>query len=197
MNTNIQLKIRKLPKALAELSHSNQFMKASAFSAYGLCALLIIFIFVQSMRSVQVLTIAPDATVYQNATAPKPEVEIERAIREYIKFRYNWAPKTINSQLSKAGTFILPSTKRIYDGSMSDVVKFSIEKSVSQRAYPYEIKVDLKKGIVSVFGDRVTSIQGIKAAGDLRLDLTYESGPRTVLNPWGIYIKKEKEELLM
>lgn len=76
---------------------------------------------------------------------------------------------------------------------MQNVVRFSSERMVSQRVYPGEIQVDLKKGLATISGDRITSIQGLKAAGDLKLELSYESGPRTTLNPWGVYISKERE----
>jgi hypothetical protein len=52
----------------------------------------------------------------------------------------------------------------------------------------------MKDGTALITGDRVTSIQGLKAAGNLKLQLTFESGQRTKENPWGIYITKEKEE---
>ncbi|MGE3263190.1 MAG: hypothetical protein AB7K68_15525 [Bacteriovoracia bacterium] len=77
--------------------------------------------------------------------------------------------------------------------SMQNVIRFSVDKIVAQRAYPVEIRVDLKKGIAVIEGDRITSIQGLKAAGDLRLELGFESGPRTEQNPWGVYVSKEKE----
>lgn len=193
MNESVQLKIRKLPKALAELSHSNQFLKISAFSAYLICGLLITLLFYQAIKPTAVLTLAPDGSFYQEAPKPDPKIEIERAVREYMKYRYNWTPKTVAGQVTKAGAFILPSTKKTYESSMQNVVRFSAEKIVAQRAYPFEIQVDLKKSIVVLSGDRITTIQGLKAAGDLRLELTFESGPRTDENPWGVYISKEKE----
>lgn len=193
MNESIQLKIRKLPKALAELSHSNQFLKISAFSAYLICGFLITLLFYQAIKPTAVLTLAPDGSFYQEAPRPDPKIEIERAVREYMKYRYNWTPKTVADQVTKAGSFILPSTKKTYESSMQNVVRFSAEKIVAQRAYPFEIQVDLKKNIVVLRGDRITTIQGLKAAGDLRLELTFESGPRTNENPWGVYISKEKE----
>lgn len=76
---------------------------------------------------------------------------------------------------------------------MQNVIRFSVDKIVAQRAYPVEIRVDLKKGVAVIEGDRITSIQGLKAAGDLRLELGFESGPRTGQNPWGVYVSKEKE----
>lgn len=193
MNESVKLKLRKLPKALAELSHSNQFLKMSAFSAYLICGLLVTLLFYQAIKPTAVLTLAPDGSYYQEAPKPDPKIEIERAVREYLKYRYNWTPKTVSAQVGKAGDFILSSTKRAFDGSMQNVIRFSVDKIVAQRAYPVEIRVDLKKGIAIIEGDRITSIQGLKAAGDLRLELGFESGPRTEQNPWGVYISKEKE----
>ncbi|GIL16357.1 MAG: hypothetical protein BroJett040_01080 [Oligoflexia bacterium] len=193
MNESVKLKLRKLPKALAELSHSNQFLKMSAFSAYLICGLLVTLLFYQAIKPTAVLTLAPDASYYQEAPKPDPKVEIERALREYLKYRYNWNPKTVSAQVGKAEDFILSSTKRAFDGSMQNVIRFSVDKIVAQRAYPVEIRVDLKKGVAVIEGDRITSIQGLKAAGDLRLELGFESGPRTEQNPWGVYVSKEKE----
>ena len=149
MNESIQLKIRKLPKALAELSHSNQFLKMSAFAAYLICGLMMTLLFYQAIKPMTVLTLAPDGSFYKEAPKPDPKIEIERAIREYVKLRYNWTPKTVSSQVDKAGAFILPSTKRAFDTSMQNVVRFSVDKIVAQRAYPFEIQVDLKKSLSS------------------------------------------------
>lgn len=195
MNESIQLKIRKLPKALAELSHSNQFLKMSAFAAYSICALLLVLSFYQAAKQPTVLTLAPDASLYQEAPKPDPKIEVERAVLDYLKYRYNWTPKNVGSQIEKAMAFILPSTKRVFETSMQNVIRFSTEKIVAQRTYPVDVQVDLKTGVVVLSGDRITSIQGLKAAGDLRLELTFESGPRTEQNPWGVYIVREKESL--
>lgn len=193
MNENIKLKIREFPKALAELSHSNQFLKISTLSAYGLCALMMMVIFYQATKPAYVLTLAPDASVYKEISKPDPKVEIESAIKEYIKHRYNWSPKTISEQVDKASVFILPSIKKKFNEAMKGIIRFSTEKMVEQRVYPYEIKVDKKKKVVLIAGDRITSIQGIKAAGDLHLELAFDFGPRTEINPWGIFVKKEVE----
>ena len=72
--------------------------------------------------------------------------------------------------------------------------KFSLEKQVSQRIYVSSIKVNLENSSAIITGDRITAIQGMKAAGDLKLQLNFENGARTIDNPWGIYITKEREE---
>jgi len=193
MNESMQLRLRKLPKALAELSHSNQFLKISTFSLFTLCGLLVLVLFYQATKAPVVLPLASDGSVYMNAPKPDPKIEIERAVREYLKHRYNWTPKTVAAQVEQSRAFIQPSTLRVFDTAMQNVVRFSTERIVTQRIYPIDIEVDMKKGVVMILGDRITIIQGLKAAGDLKLELGFESGLRTDRNPWGIYISKEKE----
>lgn len=193
MNESMQLRLRKLPKALAELSHSNQFLKISTFSLFALCGLLVMVLFYQATKAPVILPLAPDGSVYMNAPKPDPKIEIERAVREYLKHRYNWTPKTVTAQVEQSRAFIQPATLKAFDSAMQNVVRFSTERIVTQRIYPVDIEVDMKKGIVMILGDRITIIQGLKAAGDLKLELGFESGLRTDRNPWGLYITKEKE----
>jgi hypothetical protein len=193
MNESVKLRLRKLPKALAELSHSNQFLKVSTFSLLALIGLMSMVLFYQVTKAPIVLSMAPDGSVYKDAPKPDPKIEVERALREYLKHRYNWTPKTVASSLESARAFILPSTLKVYDSAMQNVVRFSSERLVAQRIYPAEVEVDLKKSLATISGDRITTIQGLKAAGDLKLELSFDSGPRTPSNPWGIYISKERE----
>lgn len=193
MNESVKLKLRKLPKALAELSHSNQFLKVSTFFLFALCGLLVMVLFYQVTKAPVILPLAPDGSVYMNAPKPDPKIEIERAVREYLKHRYNWTPKTVAAQVEQSRAFIQSSTLQVFDSAMQNVVRFSTERIVTQRIYPLDIEVDMKKGLVMILGDRITIIQGLKAAGDLKLELGFESGLRTDRNPWGIYISKEKE----
>ncbi|MBY0316105.1 MAG: hypothetical protein K2Q26_11330 [Bdellovibrionales bacterium] len=195
MNQTIQLKIKKLPRALAELAHSNQFLKISAFCSYGICLLLVTVCFYQSAKPPVVFSFAPDASVFQNAEMPKPENEIRQAIKQYVEKRYRWEPKTVREQIDSARAFVAATALSSFSSGTSNVVRFSTDKNVSQRVYPYKIAIDMKTGVASVIGDRITEIQGLKAAGDLKLQLTFNYGPRTAKNPWGVYITKEKEEI--
>ncbi len=194
MNQKIQLKIKKLPRALAELSHSNQFLKMSAFCSYGVCLLLVALCIYQAAKPPVVFSFAPDASVYQNSEMPNPENEIKQAIKAYIERRYKWEPKTVRGQLEGAKVFIDSALTKNYDTAASNVARFSIEKSVSQRVFTNKILVNLSKRSVSVSGDRITEIQGLKAAGDLKLELSFDYGARSLTNPWGIYVTKEREE---
>ena len=66
---------------------------------------------------------------------------------------------------------------------MADTIKFSTSKAVAQRIYPDRVAVDLAKRTVSISGDRVTAIQCLKAAGDLRLELTRAQIVQIELSP--------------
>lgn len=71
--------------------------------------------------------------------------------------------------------------------------RFSKEKSVSQRAYASNLAVDLKRGSVLVSGDRFTEIQGMRAAGALNLELSFE-WPPNFRESVGCLYSKESEK---
>lgn len=75
------------------------------------------------------------------------------------------------------------------------MILFSINKKANQFAYPREVQIDLKKQTATIKGERITSIMGVRAAGDLHLELDFKDGPHTNSNPWGVYIAKEVELL--
>lgn len=194
MDTKIKINAAKLPKLLADLTHSNQFLKFFALVALGISALALLLSLVLGTRAPIVLTLSPSAERLEQRPWPKAEDEIKAAALAYIERRYKWEPTTVERKLFEAEAFVFPNALKAYRASIINVVRFSKEKLVAQKAYPEQMSVNLEKRTVSVLGERVTSIQGIKAAGDLKLELTFESGPRTQENPWGIYISKEKEE---
>ena len=192
--SNTKLRLPKLPKALGDLAHSNQFLKISVFASYGLCILMVVVTLVLSRREPVVLALTPTAGLYDPADMPRPEDEISQAMKAYVGHRYKWEPKTVAASLRQAEAFILPRSRKAFESATAEVVRFATEKGVLQRAYPNQISVDLDNKIALVVGDRVTAIQGLKAAGDLRLELSFDSGPRTRENPWGVYVTKEKEQ---
>jgi hypothetical protein len=194
MNKVIQLKNSKLPKMLGELTHSNQFLKFFALIALGAALILTVALMLATNKDPIVLTLTPSAGLLENAPMPNPESEIKSAIRTYLQNRYNWEPNNVQAKLKTTESFILPPSIKAFQTSTANIIHFSTEKKVSQRTYPDVMKVDLNQKTVSITGDRVTTIQGMKAAGNLKLELSFESGPRTKENPWGIYITKEREE---
>jgi hypothetical protein len=193
LNKKIETSSATLPKILSELTHSNQFLKLfSVFCllvttlALGTTAILV-------TKDPLVLSLSPKGEKLENSTIPKPEDEIKTAISFYLDKRYKWEPSSAKKNITSAEAFVLPTSLKVFQSGIANVVKFSIERNVSQRIYTDTIEVALDKKTALITGDRVTSIQGIKAAGNLRLELSIEFGPRTVENPWGVYITKERE----
>jgi hypothetical protein len=193
MKTEIQLQATKLPKLLSELTHSNQFLKVFSISSVVVSTLALILSFILFDKEPVILTITTEAAALETGSLPKPEIEIRTAIRKYLEKRYKWTPNNVKKNLEEAQIFILPASLSAYQSAGTDVARFSVEKVVTQQVYPEKIDVNLDKKTAFITGDRVTSIQGLKAAGDLRLEISFDSGPRTKENPWGVYIVKERE----
>jgi len=193
-NQSKNLKMSSLPKAIGELTHSNQFLKVFALSAITLVLMVLAIILVIVFKEPQVITLNSDGKTIERVTLPKAEDQIREGIRRYLEKRYQWEPEDVIKKLKESENFITPQALKAFQGAVANVAKFSIEKIVSQKIYPAKIEIDLKKQTALITGDRVTSIQGLKAAGNLKLELTFESGPRTQANPWGLYISKEREE---
>lgn len=186
----------KVPKLIGDLMHSNQFLKMFSIAALVISVISMATAIVLSSRPPLVLTLSPNGQEVKKQTdLPKAEDQIEAAIRKYIELRYRWEPTNVQSNLNSATDFIHPNSRKAFQLSISNVIRFSNEKQVTQRAYPILIKVNLQDKVVQVLGDRITAIQGMMAAGPLKLELSFESGDRTKENPWGIYISKEKETL--
>lgn len=190
----ISLMTSRFPRVLGQLSHSVQFFKIAAFASLILSLCLVALLGYSVSRSLEVIALTPEGSVYRTVTLPKAEDEVARAVREYIDRRYNWTSRDVESRLSAAQAFILPGQRTDFRAGVRNVIQFASEKPTARRVYPGKVKIDLDRKIAVVTGDRIVVIQGLWAANELKLSLNFESGPRTVENPWGIYITKEKEE---
>jgi len=190
----IQLKTAKLPKMLGDLMHSNQFLKMFSLASLVTSILTLVALLILINRPPLVLTFSSSGEVLARTTEVKAEDQIRAATNAYLERRYNWEPANVKQKLLNAAAFIAPQSFKAYQGAAANVAKVSTDRLVSQRVFPDKVTVNLDKRAVVITGDRVTAIQGLKAAGNLRLELSFESGPRTKANPWGVYISKEKEE---
>ena len=191
----LKLQLPKLPHSIGELTHSNQFLKYNVVAAYFIVICTVVLLFVESSKPPVLFALSPAAIPFETVVPPKPEEEIARAVRAYIALRYLCDQKTVLDRLREAEAFIPASSRKAFQVASAGIVKFAQEKGVLQRVYPADaIVVDLNRKTALVTGDRITAMQSLKAAADLRLVLEFESGPRTRENPWGVYFVKEKEE---
>ena len=190
----INLQEAKLPKMIADLMHSNQFLKVFSLSATILVFMVLGVLMVMATKDPLVITLGPDGKAFERTAIPKAEDQIREGIKRYLEKRYQWEPENVVKKLKESESFIQPTSLKAFQVAVANVAKFSVEKIVSQKVYPDKIDVDLQKKTAFVTGDRITSIQGLRAAGKLKLELTFDSGARTEQNPWGLYIAKEREE---
>lgn len=190
----VKLKTTQLPKMLADLTHSNQFLKVFTLASLVLTILMLFAVILMATKQPTVITLNVDGKNLEKTLLPKAEDQIREGIKRYLEKRYQWEPENVIKKLKESEEFITPTSLKAFQSAVSNVAKFSVEKIVSQKVYPEKIEIDLKKQTALITGDRVTSIQGLKAAGNLKLELTFENGQRTKENPWGLYISKEREE---
>ena len=193
METHSQLRSAKFPKMMSNLMHSNQFLKMFSFYSLSLSIITLIGLTLSINKGPEVITISMDGNVIEKGE-PKLESFVENALRQYIDSRYKWEPENVIERLKSSEAFILPNTEKVFEEAVSKVARFSKEKLASQKVFVDEVKVDLKSKSALITGTRVTSIQNLPAAGELKLELSFESGPHTRKNPWGIYVTKEKED---
>ncbi len=189
-----KLKNSTFPKKMSELMHSNQFLKVFSISAAVLVFMVLGVIMVMATKEPMVITLGPDGKAIERIILPKVEDQIREGVKRYLEKRYQWEPENVIKRLKESEEFITPKALKAFQGAVANVARFSTEKTVSQKVYPENIEINLKNQTALITGDRVTTIQGLKAAGNLKLELTFESGPRTQNNPWGLYISKEREE---
>lgn len=190
----LKFKAGAFPKMLADLSHSNQFLKMFAAGSLALSLLLVTLVFLAFARKPIVIAVTEQAEVLRQLDMPSPEREIRQAILAYIDRRYNWTSQTVDKQLESAKTFVHSSAMQNFVQGTANVKRFSKDKVVTQRAYASNLAIDLKRSAVLVTGDRITEIQGMRAAGPLNIELGFQNGPRSAENPWGIYIVREVEK---
>lgn len=191
---SMNLKMPPLPKMIGELMHSNQLLKVFSLLVIALLFMALGVVLVMATKEPLVITLGPDGKALEKTVVPKAEDQIREGIKRYIEKRYQWGPENVVKKLKESEEFITPQALKAFQSAVVSVAKFSTEKIVSQKVYADKIEIDLAKKAAFITGDRVTTIQGLKAAGNLKLELSFESGPRTQANPWGIYISKEREE---
>lgn len=168
-----------------------KYLCAGLLAVTFLLTLLVLFLVKQGP-----LVIALDNTGEISKIESKvTDLQIQAAVKEYINYRYSWDEKTISESISKAKFFVLPSLTQAFERSMLEVQKFVREKKVKQRVYPKNVVLDLKEKKVTVVADRITEFDNLKAATEMKITFQFTLDDRTVVNPWGIYITKELEEV--
>jgi uncharacterized membrane protein len=186
------LNIRSYPKIVQEFAEENFNLKALCGTLLGLLFILLVLVVYLVKRGPEVIALDGNGQMAKQEMKIT-DVQIQSAAEVYISYRYKWTPENINDQLKKAEYFIDPSLVGSFQKSMIEVQKFVREKKVRQKLYPNDIKVNLKEKKITILADRITEFDNLNAATKMRVVLDFVIGDRTLLNPWGVYIKKETE----
>lgn len=193
MDKALKLVGTRLPKFIAELRYSNEFLKIFSLSCLGLSIISCVVSVCSINRSPVVLAFSKTADPLKEAEFPSADEQIKAAVRSYVEHRYNWTPENVDKQLNGVKASVSSKAKEAFLNAKDGIVKFSKEKGVSQKVYVDSVSVDLEKETAEVRGERITLVQGMRAASSLKLVLDFESSKRSKENPWGVYILKEKE----
>lgn len=193
MDTHMQLRSAKFPSMLSNLLHSNQFLKMFSFYSLSLAVITLFGLILAINKGPEVITLSSTG-IHMAKADPNLKVFVEEAVRSYMEKRYKWNPDNVVEKLKESEAFILPNTQKAFEEAVAKVARFSKEKLASQKIFIDDIEVNLKLRTVLITGTRITSIQNLPAAGEMKLELSFDSGPHTFENPWGVYITKEKED---
>lgn len=181
------------PIVWGDLAYQNHWMRKITLAALVVGALSLAGVIALLNRKPMVVFLDSQANVIRPGSLISTETEVEKMARRYLETRYLWEVANQGDQLIRAKSFIASQSLKAFEKTASDLVAFSKGKNVSQRIYPTKILVNSKESKIEVVADRITEIQGLRAATLLRVSLYFQSGPRTAENPWGIYVIKEEE----
>ena len=192
MNIKKTLATSAYPKMVLSFAQENFNLKILAAACLGILFLSQVVLVFLLKRAPQV--IALDSTGAITTVETKvTDLQIQQAVKEYLSHRYSWSDKNIEVELKKAEFFVDSSLVSSFRKSMLETIKYVHDKKVTQRLYPRSVDVDLKNKIVTVSADRITEFDGLKAATESKVKLSFQIDDRTVINPWGVYVTKEQE----
>jgi len=195
MNNKIVLQTSGFPKAMREFAEENLNLKFLCGVLLGILTLMLLLVLFLVKQGPTVVALDGSGEVSKIETKIT-DLQVESAVKEYIKHRYSWDEKTVGEEIGKAKFFVLPSLISAFEKSMQETYKFVKEKKVRQRVYPKSVSVDLKERKVTILADRITEFDNLKAATEMRLSLQFLIDDRNIVNPWGVYITKESEEAI-
>ena len=129
-------------------------------------------------------------------TPPNEELltsELRRWAKQYVETHYNWNYDSIEKAHAEAAKYVSTKFVKSFLAANSEQAKLAHEKKITERIYiAGDILVDSKALAVRVVTDRIFSIEGLRVANPMTLDIGFEYGPRTLQNPEGIYVISEK-----
>ena len=151
---------------------------------------------VLSLRKPVLIAIGEKDTQVLTFEKPKPDLlrsELSRTVQKYVEAHYNWDFNTIEFAHKDAAKYVADKFQKSFIGANQEQIKQARERKVIQHVYLSKpVEVDTEKLTARVTVDRIFSVEGLKATAPLTLEISFEYGPRTEMNPEGVYITGEK-----
>jgi len=190
--TTLKLKTS-FPVVWGDLAFQNQWLRKITMLSLALAVPSVCLSLMLMAKKPHIIVMDTQAKIVRQENAASPEAEAVMAAKRYLELRYTWQPTNQAAQLSLAKNFIASQSIKAFEKTAADLVAFSKGKNVAQRVYPLSVNADTKDGRIQIVADRFTEIQALKAATALKVTLVYQTGTRTLDNPWGVYVVREEE----
>lgn len=183
-----------LPENLAKVFRYHEILKSFAVYSVIISLVFCLLFFASINKPTDIVVLSEAGLILKEASStPKPEAEVESALRNYVSYRYNYTPQNIKSQLMLAETFIDLGNSKAFRESMNSALKFVQDRNAESRYYIRSVKVNLSEQKAVLEGDRIAVIQGMMVASAARTEITFASVRRSIENPWGVSIMSERE----
>lgn len=173
----------------------NRFLKAVLVFLVTLCCTEAVTLMILALRKPPVIAVSTTESRILTVIPPNAELlesEVRRAVNGYLTAHYNWEWIKIDEAFKTASKFVHPDFSKKFLAANETQARVAREKKVSQRFYISESKFNLKEKTVSVTGDRILIVERLRATNPLSMVVEYDFGPRTEMNPEGVYIVGEK-----
>ena len=168
----------------------------------GLNALLVTLVAIQSvalvtlsLRKPVLIAVSSSESKVIKTQFPNEELieqEVRRIVSSYSKARHNWEWNQIESRLNEAVRYVDKDFYKTFKRATNEQVKIAMEKKISQVFYASEVTVDLDAKTATITGDRILTIDGLRAANSMKVAIGFRLNSRSSNNPEGVYITSEK-----
>lgn len=173
----------------------NRFLKYFVIVLSALCSVFAIALTFVALRSPPVFAVSTiESGMLRSSPLPKEYLESEarRVVTEYLQRRHSWEAKNVQTSISKAARFVDESFRKAFLQANDAQIRIATEKKIAQRYYVGSVSVDLDKKTALVSGDRLLTVDGLRAVNTLAFELKLRFGERTQENPEGVYIVAEQ-----
>ncbi len=178
-----------------EETAQNQILKALLLFVLVLTAVESLGLVWLAMRKPFIVTVSETATKAFVVALPNSELlerETKRVVSVYAKYRHEWEWTDIEKRIKNAATYIHPDFEKVFTKANVEQIKIARDKHVSQRFYFDESAIRLSQGKATVSGDRILVLDGLRITNPMTLEIEYQLGRRTQINPEGVYVTSER-----